>query len=714
MKQLILNLKSGRVSLENVAVPLVKEGHVLIRTSYSLISSGTERMLVDFAASNWLTRVKQHPEKVKAVFRKMMREGVLGTLSAVNNRLDQPLALGYSQTGVVVEVGAGVRGLRVGDRVSSNGPHAEYVCVPENLVVRVPDGVKEEHAAFTAVGAVALQSIRLLQPTLGETVVVMGLGLIGVLTAQLLKANGCQVIGSDPDEAKRSVAKRLGIIAFDPKRLDLSAVVYQYTSGNGADGVVIAASAPTDNLISAAAELSRPRGRIVLTGVTDMHLNRADFYEKELSFQVSCSYGPGRYETAYTEKGFDYPLGQVRWTLNRNFQAFLQLVASGSIDLAPLVSEVVPIQNGVDVFEKLRSQASLGCLLQYAADPARSFPHDRIRTSGGALPDVLGIGIIGAGNFVRMTLLPALKGFPVTTIASASGLSAASLAEKYRIPYATTDYNCILEDPKIDLVIVATRHDLHAKITLQALRAGKHVWVEKPLALSNDELDEIVRADCGRGFKGLTVGFNRRFSPYVKKAKTLMDGASIQVIATMNAGPIDLSRWVHDLDTGGGRLLGEACHLIDLITYLVGSPVLEVCASYLGDRPKTNDDNASILLRFVNGSVGTVHYFSTGSYHYPKERIEVHGNGKSLVIDDYSSLKGFGFNGFSRLQGKVDKGHAAMVSEVLASIASGSAPVMTLDEVINVSRASLAVYDSFIQHRWVSVDGGAGSGKPRE
>lgn len=701
MKQLILHLKSGKVSVENVPVPVARSGHVLIRTAFSLVSAGTERMLVGFGSSGWLQRAREHPDKVRQVLRKIKSDGWLPTFRAVTTKLGEPVPLGYSMAGVVVDVGPGVSGFRVGDRVAGAGPHAAYVCLSENKVAHIPANVKDQDAAFTVVGAVALQAVRLLSPTLGETVVVMGLGLTGMLAALLLKANGCCVIASEPDASKRELAQQHGILAVAPAALAETAS--GSTGRRGVDGVVICASAAADSLVSEAASLCRKRGRIVLAGVSGLTLNRSDFYEKELSFQVSCAYGPGRYDASYEEKGLDYPFGLVRWTMNRNFEAILELMASGSLTVSGLVTAVMAPDEAPAYYKEIGQRPGLGHMIRYqyaldceiAAEDRHLVKNERGKSSGV-------VGIIGAGNFTRMALLPALKGMPIRAIASAGGVSAALLAKQYQVAYSTTDYTRILRDAEVDLVIITTRHNLHAEITLAALRAGKHVWVEKPLAIFHEQLDEIQHA-LAESPGTLTVGFNRRFSPYSKKARQLIGGTPVNIIATMNAGSVDPGSWLHDRAVGGGRVLGEACHLIDLVSHLAGSPICEVCASYQGQSPSVTDDNVTVLLKLANGSAGTIHYFSNGNPTLPKERITVHGGGKTLVLDDFKKLTGYGYMGFSSMSGPKDKGHTAQLRELIGALKNGDAPLMQPQEILNVSRAALAAYDSFTGRQWVRV-----------
>ncbi len=531
MKQLVQNLKTGETLLEDVPAPLVRRGQVLIQTSRSLVSLGTERMLVEFGRGNLVAKARQQPDKVRQVLEKIQADGLLPTLEAVFRRLDQPLPLGYCNVGTVLAVGEGIADLRIGDRVASNGPHAEVVCVPRNLVAVVPDSVSDDEAAFTVTGAIGLQGIRLLNPTLGETIVVVGLGLIGLLTAELLRLNGCRVVGIDTDETKLVVARQRGFVAFNSETggtsvgTDPVKAVLSLTNGVGADGVIIAASAKTDELIAQAARMSRKRGRIVLVGVVGLNLSRADFYEKELTVQVSCSYGPGRYDDAYEQQGHDYPLPFVRWTETRNFGAVLQLLANRQLDVKPYITEIVPFADYNRIYDRIgqtsrirgatppAAQASIASLMRYPETVQLSpviIRHDGPFAAGTGT-----VGLIGAGNFTGATLLPALRaaGAHLKSIASANGLNAALLAKKYGIAQSTTDYHQILQDPSIDLCVITTRHDSHARLTIEALRAGKHAFVEKPLVLYDHELAGVVDAQQASG-RRVMVGFNRRFSPH--------------------------------------------------------------------------------------------------------------------------------------------------------------------------------------------------------
>jgi predicted dehydrogenase/NADPH:quinone reductase-like Zn-dependent oxidoreductase len=710
MKQLIQYLKTGETVLEEVPSPQVRRGHVLIRTRMSLVSLGTERMLVEFGRASLISKARQQPDKVKQVLEKIRTDGLMPTLEAVFNKLDQPLPMGYCNVGEVMALGDGVTDLAVGDRVASNGHHAEVVCIPRNLVARIPDSVRDEQAAFTVIGSIGLQGIRLLNPTLGETVVVIGLGLIGLLTAELLKLNGCRVIGLDVDERKLEIARQKGLLALNPADgSDPVKAVVALTSGIGADGILITASTKNDELISQAARMSRKRGRIVLVGVIGLNLSRAEFYEKELSFQVSCSYGPGRYDEEYEQQGHDYPLPFVRWTENRNFNTILQLLATGQLDVQPLITDVVPFHEFQCIYGTISTSSSIASLLRYPDQVAtqsvvllRSGRYEATKT--GAV-----VGVIGAGNFAGALLLPALKdsGARLKSIASANGLNGMLLAKKYGMAVSTTDYKEILSDPDVDLAVITTRHHQHARMTIDALRTEKHVFVEKPLAIYEEELDQIVEAYQQTG-KTVLVGFNRRFSPHAQKMKSLLGGSGsadvpMNCVATMNAGFIPANSWVHDRAVGGGRILGEACHYVDLITFLTGSRVVSVCMNAMGRQPTETSDSASLLLRYENGSTGVVNYFANGSKSYAKERIEVFSQERTLILDNFRELKGYGFNGFSNLKTRQDKGHRAQFKRLIDQLHTGGEPLIPFEELVNTSRTVLAALQSLREKRWVAV-----------
>ncbi|RYU90218.1 dehydrogenase [Mucilaginibacter terrigena] len=706
MKQIIQSFKTGETILEEIPAPQIRRGSVLIQTSRSLVSLGTERMLVEFGKSNLISKARQQPDKVKQVLDKIKTEGLMPTLEAVFNKLGEPLPLGYCNVGKVIAVGEGVSEFSVGDRVASNGQHAEFVCIPKNLVAQIPNNVTDEEAAFTVIGSIGLQGIRLLKPTLGETIVVVGLGLIGLLTAQLLVANGCRVIGVDIDEEKLKLSEQWGIIPFNPKGGDSVKFVESVTGGIGADGVVITASAKTDEIISQAAKMSRKRGRIILVGVIGLNLSRAEFYEKELSFQVSCSYGPGRYDEDYEQRGIDYPLPFVRWTEKRNFEAILQSISSGKLHVKELITEVVPIEDYKNIYGDIGSRRSIASLLKYPEQDNLT-PAETIVLKDTSFNGSKGvIGVIGAGNFTKMTMLPALKnsGAGYKYVASAGGVSGTSLASKYGFSHSTTNYHEILNDKDVDLVLITTRHNKHALMTAETLAAGKHAFVEKPLALNNAELDTIVEQyNKQANPPTLTVGFNRRFSPHSVKVKSIIGSAPINVIATMNAGFIPDNVWVHDMNVGGGRIIGEACHFIDLITYFTGSTVVAVCMNAMGVNPEENTDNASILLKYENGSTGVINYFSNGSKAYSKERIEVYSQERTAIIDNFRVTTGYGFKGFSKLKTSLDKGHKDQFQQLIASVKNGGASLIPLKDIINTTKASFAAIESLKTQSWVNI-----------
>jgi len=703
MKQIIQSFKTGDTILEELPAPACQAGTVLIKTTRSLVSLGTEKMLVEFGKASLIEKARQQPDKVRMVLDKIKAEGLLPTLETVFNKLAQPLPLGYCNVGEIIAVGDGVVDFKVGDRVASNGAHAEFVCVPQNLVVHIPDNVSDEEASFTVIGSIGLQGIRLLNPTFGETIVVAGLGLIGLLTAQMLIANGCKVIGYDLDASKIEMAKRLGIDAFNPLDGDNPVKrVLQETRGIGADGVIITASAKTNQIISDSAQMSRKRGRIVLVGVIGLDLSRAEFYEKELSFQVSCSYGPGRYDEQYEQHGIDYPLSFVRWTEKRNFEAILNAISQQRINVTDLITEVVELEDYQKIYGGIGSSKSIASIIKYSGTTKYSCTEEIIVKD--STPGKGTLAIIGAGNFTKMTLLPALKGTDVDIkhIVSSGGVSGTALAKKFGIRNSTTDYDIVLKDAEVDVVVITTRHNLHADMVLKALQENKHVFVEKPLALNRTELSTIEEAySTSKG--SLMVGFNRRFSPHVIKMKTLLGESQMNIVATMNAGFIPSNVWVHDLKVGGGRIIGEACHYMDLIVYLTGSKIKAVCMNAMGMHPEENTDNASILVKLENGSNAIINYFANGSKAYSKERLEVFSQERTLVMDNFIQTKGFGFNGFTSKKTKLDKGHKNQFHQLVSNARKGNIELIPFQELINVTKASFACLESLKNKTWVEV-----------
>jgi predicted dehydrogenase/threonine dehydrogenase-like Zn-dependent dehydrogenase len=664
-------------------------------------------MLVEFGNASLIQKARQQPDKVMMVLNKIRSDGLVPTLEAVFNKLGQPLPLGYCNVGRVIAVGSGVTDLHKGDRVVSNGAHAEIVCVPVNLCAKVPDGVSDDDAAFTVIGAIGLQGIRLLEPTFGETVSVIGLGLIGLLAAQLLRANGCHVIGFDLDQRKVDLANSLGIQAINPgDGTDQVKYVLDNTGGVGADAVLVTAATKSNAIISAAAKMCRKRARIVLVGTIGLDISRADFYEKELRFQVSCSYGPGRYDEDYEQHGQDYPIGFVRWTEKRNFDAVLAAIGSGGLEVGPLISERVPLDEFNRIYSNISDSTSIGSLLVYN-DTVDDRPTTPVSERSFSRSDGV-IGLIGAGNYTSATVLPALAptGAQIKYIVSASGLTARTLASRAGIANAASDYKVVLADDDIDLVIITTRHNLHASMVIESLQAGKNVFVEKPLCLSESELTEILAALANVGSGSgplLTVGFNRRFAPAAQKMKSLLGDAPLNIVATMNAGFIPPDSWVHDLRVGGGRIVGEACHFIDMCCFLAGSPVVAVCMNALGLERKEETDNASILLRHANGSNAVINYLANGNKAYAKERIEVHSQERSLILDNWRTLKGYGFSEFNSAKSRQDKGHAEQFRILVDRIKSGGEPLIPIDEIVNATRAGFCAMTSLRENRWVDV-----------
>jgi predicted dehydrogenase/threonine dehydrogenase-like Zn-dependent dehydrogenase len=705
MKQLLQDLKSGKTWLEELPVPVPQPGEVLIKTSYSLVSLGTERMLVEFGKAGWIEKARQQPDKVKMVMDKVKVEGLKTTVDAVRHKLDQPLSLGYCNVGEIVELGEGVKEFKKGDRVISNGPHAEFVTVSKNLTALIPDEVTDEEAAFTVIGSIGLQGIRLLDPSFGDTVTVIGLGLIGLLTAQILVANGCIVLAYDLDKRKVKFARELGIEAFvGDNQTNPVDYILSKTEHDGVDGVIITASAKTDQIISDAARMCRKRGHIVLIGVVGLNISRAEFYEKELTFQVSSSYGPGRYDPDYEIKGKDYPKAFVPWTAKRNFEAVIEAIRSGKLKVKRLITETVKLDDFEKIYGQLGSSGSIASLLEYKSDAQQDknihIIKDRIFD-----PQKPVIGVVGAGNFTSMTLLPALKKLnpQIKTICDVTGMQSKALATKYDIHNCTSEFSQILNDKDINLVMIITRHHLHSGMAIKSLKAGKHVYVEKPLVLKETELEDILKTYKDSG-KSIMVGYNRRFSPHTQLLKKYIRVEDpVNITATMNAGFIPANSWVQDPEIGGGRIIGEACHFMDLLIYLTGSKISSICMNALGKNPDRYSDNATILLKFENGSQGVINYFSNGAKTYSKERIEVYSRNRTFVIDNFRRTNGFGVKGFRSLKTKIDKGHKEQYRQLIENIETGSSPLIPFDELLNASKASFAALASLVNGGWAHL-----------
>jgi predicted dehydrogenase/threonine dehydrogenase-like Zn-dependent dehydrogenase len=712
MKQILQNLSNGETSLVDVPCPKLSSGSLLIASRKTLVSAGTERMLVDFGKANLVDKARQQPDKVKMVLDKVVTDGLFTTIDAVRSKLDQPLPLGYCNAGVVLESGVG--GFEKGVRVASNGNHAEVVRVAENLCAKIPDSVIDESAAFTVLGAIGLQGIRLVNPTLGEAIVVSGLGLIGLMTVQMLRANGCRVLGIDFDSKRCELARQFGAEAVDlSKGEDPIAVAQAFSRGQGVDAVVVTAATDSDELMHQAAVMCRKRARIVLVGVVGLNLRRDDFFKKEITFQVSASYGPGRYDPLYEEKGQDYPIGFVRWTEQRNFEAVLDMMAEGTLDVKPLISHRFEIEDAVEAYELLGDSSALGILLVYPKREEEALRESvvkldsvgssqlsvDIRQQSGCQPVV---GFIGAGNYASRTLIPAFKeaGAMLDTLVTSGGISGAHHGHKAGFRIAATELNDIWQHDEINMVAIVTRHDAHAEHVLASIEAGKHVFVEKPLAISNEQL--LVINEKIKSLESpplLMVGFNRRFAPLVVKMKSLLEVKREPkvVVMTVNAGAIPRAHWTQDLEVGGGRIIGEGCHFIDLMRFLVGHPITGHQSMMMGDVPgiEVRDDKVSIMLSFADGSFGTIHYLSNGGKAFPKERIEVFCGDAVLQMDNYRVLCGFGWKGFKKMKlFKQDKGQKACAKAFVDAVREGKPAPIPYEEVMESSRVSIEVAKS--------------------
>ena len=712
MLQILQNLSNGETSVNNVPCPKNIAGNLLISTSKTIVSVGTERMLIDFGKASIIDKARQQPDKVKMVLDKVKTDGLLPTIDTVRSKLDQPLPLGYCNAGVVLE--SGVEGLETGDRVVSNGNHAEVGRVPKNLFARIPDAVDDESAAFTVLAAIGLQGIRLINPTLGETVVVSGLGLIGLMTVQMLRANGCRVLGIDYNSARCEMARQFGAEAVDmSKGEDPIAVAQAFSRGRGVDAVIVAAATQSDEVMHQAAEMCRKRGRIVLVGVVGLNLSRDDFFKKEITFQVSASYGPGRYDPLYEEKGQDYPVGFIRWTEQRNFEAVLDMMASGTLDVKPLISHRFSIENAVEAYGLLGEPNALGILLDYPKQEESllrktvvtlSDSDSRSYTSSDPV-----VGFIGAGNYASRTLIPAFKeaGVKLDTLVTSGGISGIHHGKKAGFITATTELGVLWNNDVINTVAIVTKHDAHASQVLAAVEAGKHVFVEKPLALRLDEIDAIdvafqkVNKERNAPLR-LMVGFNRRFAPHVVKMKSLLESKREPrvIIITVNAGAIPGDHWTQDPEVGGGRIVGEGCHFIDLMRFLVGNTITGHQAMMIGNFPgvEVREDKVSINLSFADGSIGTIHYLANGGKAFPKERIEVFCGDAVLQMDNYRILQGFGWPGFKKMKlFKQDKGQTACAKAFVDAIKQGKPSPIPYNEVMESSKISIEVAESLRQ-----------------
>lgn len=686
--------------LADVPCPRRASGHILSETTRSLVSLGTEKMMIDFGKAGWIAKARSQPDKVKQVLQKIKTDGLMTTVDAVRAKLDAPIPLGYCNVGVVVEADA-TSAYSAGTRVISNGPHAEVVSAPENLSAFIPENVADEQAAFTVVGAIALQGVRLLQPTLGERIVVSGLGLIGLLAVQILRANGCQVLGIDFDSQKLALAREFGAETVDLSAgADPVAAAQEWTRGVGVDGVLITASAKGDELIHQVANMCRKRGRIVLVGVVGLNLQRADFYEKELSFQVSCSYGPGRYEANFEKRGLDYPIGFVRWTEQRNFQAVLELLADGKINVEPLITHRFSFDEALDGYQAVSDPKALGILLDYgSAEGASSKKLDRSLAvdSGPRLQQVTGeklrVAFIGAGGFTTRTLLPSLPsdGVQLQSIVSGQGVTAAHAAQKFGFRSVASDYHRVLSDDQVDAVFITTPHNMHAKMVCEAIAAGKHVFVEKPLALSNTELDAVMTATKANPDRALLVGYNRRFSPHMMQVQEWLraNTAPKAITITVNAGAIPADHWTQDRLVGGGRILGEACHFIDLARFLAGESIETTHGFAVGGNTGRLGDCATIQLSFADRSQATIQYLSNGHKSFPKERVEVFAGNSVIVCENFRKTYEVGGRGRKFATRRQDKGHGNELRSFVSALTGGATIPIPINELLEVSQSTI-------------------------
>jgi predicted dehydrogenase/threonine dehydrogenase-like Zn-dependent dehydrogenase len=695
--QVIQDVRRGELSVAAVPEPLARPGHVLIANACSIVSAGTEKMVLELAKKSLLGKARERPDHVRRVLQKLRTEGFFNTVRQVVEKLDEPMTMGYSSAGVVLASGAGVQHFKCGDRVASNGPHAGVVCVPKNLCARVPDAVPFDQAAFTVLGAIALQGVRLARLGLGDSVFVIGLGLVGQIAVGLLRANGCRVIGTDLDPAKCRLAMQMGA---DRAEAGLEAGhVLEWTRGLGADAVLITAATKSDGPVELAGEAVRQKGRVVAVGAVGLHLPRRPYYFKEAELVVSCSYGPGRYDPEYEERGHDYPAAHVRWTEQRNMQAVLDLMAAGRLNLAPLISHRFPIAEAEAAYRLIETgrEPYLGIVLEYP--PAEARPVERrIELRSAPTDRRMGVGCLGAGSFARMVLLPAIQkaGLRPRILCSASGLTAIHSGEKLGFEAATADEDEVFRDPDVQAVFIITRHDRHAAQVVKGLRAGKHVFVEKPLALTVEELEDIESAllSAAEPRPLLLVGFNRRFAPAAVQAKQLFASvnAPLTVSIRFNAGTIPAEHWTQDEAVGGGRIIGEACHAIDLAVFLTGSPPVRVFAESVGgpQAPDITDDQCFLTLRHANGSISSIAYLAGGDKAFPKERVEVLGGGRLAVIEDFREviLSAGGKIKKSRAWGQ-DKGHRAEVAEFSRVLAEGGTSPIPWSELRAVTLASI-------------------------
>jgi predicted dehydrogenase/threonine dehydrogenase-like Zn-dependent dehydrogenase len=717
MKQLQQNMKTGETRVVEVPVPKPSQGTALVRTAASLVSAGTERMLVEFARQSLVGKAQSRPDLVRQVLNKARREGLLATFDAAMNRLDQPLPLGYSSAGTIIQVASGLHGFRVGDRVACGGGghavHADFVAVPQNLMSPIPANVGFEQAAFATIGAVAMQGFRLSEAQIGSRVAVIGLGLLGLLTVGIASAAGCQVFGIDLDPRRVDLAGKMGA-AQAVIRGQAVEGLQAFSQGVGADAVLICADTESNDPIELAGEIARDKARVVVVGAVGMDAPRKPYYEKELELVVSRSYGPGRYDADYEEKGQDYPIGYVRWTENRNMQAFLDLLASARLDVSPLITHRIPIEEGEKAYDLITGKEPyLGVLLTYQEG---SLPEDNrvlnlqapaVRVKPG---EILALGVLGAGNYALSTFLPVLNkvgGIAPVGIVSASGASAQHAAQRHGFGFAASDPEVLLKDPAINIVAILTRHHLHTAQILSAFSAGKHIYCEKPLAITQDQLVQVTTALEKEDQPLLMLGFNRRFAPLGLELKNFIDKRQEPLFAhyRVNANVLPPDHWLIDPEVGGGRIIGEGCHFIDFLTYLVGKSPMEVTTLGLSDNGIYSEDNVVMNFRFPDGSLGVVSYLANGDRSYPKEYLEVFSGGRIGVLHDWRKLE-LVHNGRRKVKKHLlrqNKGHKHAWVSFLEALQGDKKPPIPYQQLIGVARASFAAVESLHSGEKVAI-----------
>ena len=717
MKQLLQNMKTGKTQVAEVPIPQTAEGSALVQTAVSLVSAGTERMVVEFAKQGLIGKATSRPDLVKQVLNKARREGLLTTLDAARNKLDQPMALGYSSAGTIIEIGAGLKGFRVGDRVACAGGghavHADFVSIPKNLMVHIPDNVDFEGAAFSTVGAVAMQGFRLANVQVGAHVAVIGLGLLGLLATGIAASAGCQVLGIDLNPDRVDLALKMGAAKAVTREQALEAAE-SFSKARGMDAVLICADTDSNDPVTLAGEIARDRAKVVAVGAVGLEIPRKMYYSKELDLVVSRSYGPGRYDLDYEEKGQDYPIGYIRWTETRNMEAFLDLLSRNKLDVSPLITHRIPIQEGQRAYELITGkEPSLGVLLTYEG---RGKPEEN-RIPNPETPiihlnqrDILAVGVLGAGNYALSTFLPVLKktgGVAPVGIVSATGVSAYHAAKRFGFGFSASDPDAIYDDPDINLVAILTRHHLHTEQILRAFQTGKHVFCEKPLAITREQLEEIKNVLSKEDQPLLMLGFNRRFAPLARRLKAFIDRRQEPLYAhyRVNANMLPADHWLLDPEIGGGRIIGEACHFIDFLTYLVGSVPIEVSTTGLPDGNKYSEDNVVMNFKFSDGSIGIVSYLANGDRSLPKEYLEVFSDGRVAVLHDWRKLE-MVHRGKRIVKSQMlrqDKGHQRAWEAFLNALLEEKSPPIPYEQLIGVTMASFAAVESLRRGEKVKI-----------